>query len=221
MTSYLIERPTGWYFKRAVPRKLVSIIGRSLWRETLKAGTKARAEIAVRPLIASTDEEIRKAREELHRQRQAITMLTPDERAVLQEAGGFSGLRRAIDAERKSVPFAVAAVETFASLAEEPRGELADEGINLDNLQDELDDAERHLTRLRVRIARNESILARKGLKPNEAIQPDDLPLDQSAKADIDLSALVEHWVKQIIRPNSTRTSITIRSGCSLRSGTG
>ena len=180
MPSYLIERPTGWYFKRAVPRKLVSIIGRHLWRESLRATTRPQAEIAVRPLIASTDEEIRKAREELHRQRQAITMLTSDERAILAEAGGFSGLRKATDAERKTVPFARAAVDIFASLAAEPRGKLAEEGIDLDDVQDELDEAERFLTRLRTRVARNQSILARKGLKPNEAIE---LPPYPSAKA--------------------------------------
>jgi hypothetical protein len=51
------------------------------------------------------------------------------------------------------------------------------------------------VTRLRARIARNQSILARKGLHPDELT-----PLageGPSAKPDIDLSALVEEWVKQ------------------------
>ena len=35
--EYLIVRGGVYYFKRAVPTKLAGIIGRKLWRETLKA----------------------------------------------------------------------------------------------------------------------------------------------------------------------------------------
>lgn len=92
MSDFVLKRGDTpfFHFKRSVPRKLVDFIGKTVWRETLKATTLPDARLSAKPLIASTDEEIRKARQEYHRQRHALAILTPEERSVVQEAGGFN-----------------------------------------------------------------------------------------------------------------------------------
>jgi hypothetical protein len=137
MAGYIVKRgDTAFYhFKRNVPRKLVPIIGKSVWRETLGATTLAKAREAAEPLIASTSEEIRKAKAEYHRQRHALSVLTPDERAIVQEAGGFKGLRKVTTSDVKvTLPFAEEAARTLSASAQQSRVYLRAEGIDPDEL---------------------------------------------------------------------------------------
>jgi integrase len=201
VADYIIRRRETYHFKRYVPTKLASIIGRTVWRETLKASTELDAKRAAQPLIASTNEEIRRARQEHHRHRHALSVLTPDERSIVQQAGGFKGLRHSTMETRTELVLADAAADMLAPIRRSSRAELLSESIDPDRLEIEAAAAEAHAKALRTQIARNRSILARQGLKPSEAILEADIPLLPGEVApelpDIDLTALAERWIVQ------------------------
>jgi integrase len=198
MADYIIKRGKTYYFKRAVPTRLAPIIGKKVWKETLKAYSEQDAKQAVLPLLAITNEEIRRAKAEHHRTRASLAFLTSDEKAILEEAGGFKGLREAAKGIGTDLRFARVATDLLASVATGPRRDITKDGIDPDALEQELREAEAYAQTLRAQLERDRSILARERLRRSDAIPEDELPQDPEAPApDIDLGTLVNVWIRQ------------------------
>ncbi len=94
MPNFLITRRGVHYFNRRVPAKLIPIIGKECWRETLSTTDPLTARKEAAQRNADCEAQIAIALLEYRRQRSAVARLTPDERAVVQGAGGLAALRK-------------------------------------------------------------------------------------------------------------------------------
>jgi integrase len=142
------------------------------------------------------------AEAEHRRQRSAVARLTRDEREVVEAAGGLNALRdqtvgkpKAAYLSEMGLKAEVALNRTvrdmFASEQEgASRAELAAEGIDLDELQEQIAEADARLSVLRKRLTRNLEIL-RKGAAAPDPELSDDTP------ETIDLRTVLRRWADE------------------------
>ena len=191
--SYLIKRGDHYHFKRAVPAKLVSIIGKTWWRETLNTTDPAEAGRALLHHSGVTGRAIQAARDELLRQGGAASMLTPAEQAILKRNGGFAALRRDLPTKAREVRFAHAAADILRAATTTP--DATETGAEADDLAAELAEAEARVAVLRGQLERNRTLVAKAGLKPSEALPFDAAPIPAPA---LDLPSLTERYAANI-----------------------
>ena len=191
--SYLIKRGDHYHFKRAVPAKLVSIIGKTWWRETLNTTDPAEAGRALLHHSGVTGRAIQAARDELLRQGGAASMLTPAEQAILKRNGGFAALRRDLPTKAREVRFAHAAADILRAATATP--DATETGAEADDLAAELAEAEARVAALRGQLERNRTLVAKAGLKPSEALPFDAAPIPAPA---LDLPGLAERYAANI-----------------------
>ena len=264
MPSYLITRNGVRYFARRVPSKLVPLIGKRFWRETLATSDDAEAHRKAAQLNADCEQAIAVATLEYRRQRSAVARLTGDERAVMEAAGGLTALRKATVGEplnieakaaavwqslpprlRNGLPdewlrltraqrnwlierwgalpthdrdalfrgtgkhnrglrdearFASAAAEMMAGVAVDRRTPLAARGMDLDEMQEEVAQAEARAATLRARLERNLAIL-RKGDdgEPDTELASED-PARQAEGEN--LTTVLDRWARESGAPD-------------------
>ena len=191
--TYLIQRRGYYYFKRAVPAKLIGIIGQTVWRESLDTTDPVEADRASLHHLGITGRAIQAARDELLRQGGAASMLTPAEQAILKRNGGFAALRRDLPTKAREVRFAHAAADILRAAT--AISDLNETGIEADDLEAELAEAEARVAMLRGQLARNRTLIAKAGLKPSEALPND---IDPDPAPTLDLPGLAERYAAKI-----------------------
>ncbi|HEY4254002.1 MAG TPA: DUF6538 domain-containing protein [Roseomonas sp.] len=123
MPSYLTSRASRkggrrFYFKLRVPPECQSEFGgRAVIVEALKTSDRDSAEIEAHALAKSYLDKIKAHRLDLTRQRALALNLTASEREVLEEAGGLSGLMKALAQSRTEVAITQAAASILADLS--------------------------------------------------------------------------------------------------------
>jgi hypothetical protein len=210
MADYLITRNGFHYFCRRVPSKLIPIIRKRFWRETLETKDEVEAKKRAGILNSDCEMEIARARIEFQRQRSAVDRLTRDERVVVEAAGGLNALKRTTLGNVNSqhftemglkgeVSLAEVARDMLASEGEACRSELAAEGIDLDELREEIAEAEARASVLRERLKRNLEIL-RKGSVAPDPMLSDDSEADTSPET-INLPHVLRRWAEESRAP--------------------
>jgi integrase len=184
MPDHLILRSGVYYFHRRVPSKLTPLIGKPFWRESLGTRDEAEAKKKVVMLNGDCEQMITIAEAEYRRQRSAVARLTRDEREVVEAAGGLNALRRTTVGDvntnhparmglRGEVRLAEAASGMLASETKAGRAELAAEGIDLDELREQVAEAEARAVVLRERLKRNLEILRKGSQAPDPELSDD------------------------------------------------
>lgn len=112
-TTYLRQVGKGgtWYFQRAVPVDIQTILPQKslLWSVSLRTDGRAQAEQLVHKHISKTDDTIRLARLQLN-QADAIRNLAAADRRMMKDAGGVDGLISEVNADVLSTRFLDASI---------------------------------------------------------------------------------------------------------------
>lgn len=207
MNDYLIKRGDTYYFSRRVPSKLVSIIEKTQWRETLKTSDPSTARKLAVQHLADSEQAIAVATLEYRRQRSTVARLTKDEREVLEAAGGLKALRRQTVGSgpnasaisdmglRGEVRLAEAVSGMTASLAREARVALAADGLDLDDIQEQLSQDEARASAVRTKMERNLAILRKDTEEAADAELASDTSGQQGTAAT--LQTILDRWARE------------------------
>jgi hypothetical protein len=212
--KYLTLKGGTYHYRRRVPTQLVCLIERPFWRESLHTGDITEARRQGARLNVDAEHQIDNASAELQRQRSTLARLTREEREVLEAAGGLDALRNATLGEPRPKSLIETGLRGEADLAQSIAEMLASsipgrsrpirddsgevepelpEGPKLDQLRDELAEAEAKAASLRRRLERNLAILR----KDATATDIPDAPV-----ADATLQTVLARWARESKAPD-------------------